>query len=65
MVEQVVSFTPTRMHSGLELAVCFMAVDQRGSCEKLGDWSERCMHISVHRYVQDIVARHGQTVPGR
>merc|ERR1712127_1035508 len=34
--DNILSFTPTRMHSGLELKLCFMAVDSRGSCSKLG-----------------------------
>jgi len=47
--DQVISYTPTRMHSGLEFAVCFMAVDDRGHCSLLGHWAERCMRIMVHR----------------
>jgi hypothetical protein len=37
------------MHSGLDFAVCFMAVDDRGHCSLLGHWAERCMRIIVHR----------------
>ena len=37
------------MHSGLDFAVCFMAVDDRGHCSLLGNWAERCMRIVVHR----------------
>lgn len=48
-MDKVISFTPTRMHSGLELEVCFIAVDTRGSCRKIGDWTERCIKISVDR----------------
>ena len=49
--ERMVSFFPTRMHSGLQFAVCFISVDSRGMCSKLGDWSERCMHVSVERFI--------------
>ena len=44
----ILFFNP-RMHSGLEFAVCFMAVDDRGHCSLRGHWAERCMRIMVHR----------------
>lgn len=47
--DKVISYTPTRMHSGLKFTVCFLATDDRGMCSKLGDWSERCLDIAVQR----------------
>merc|ERR1719263_487390 len=46
---RVLSFVPTRMHSGLEMSVCMMAGDSRGLCRPIGDGTERCFHIKVHR----------------
>jgi len=56
MYDRVISYTPTRMHSGLEFSLCFLAVDARGVCPKdkegkdrIGSGMERCMHVSVQR----------------
>jgi len=46
---RVISFVPTRMHSGLEMSVCMMAGDSRGLCRPLGDAIERCIQIKVQR----------------
>mmetsp|Transcript_67864 Transcript_67864/g.141502 ORF Transcript_67864/g.141502 Transcript_67864/m.141502 type:complete len:905 (-) Transcript_67864:79-2793(-) len=55
-MDRVLSYTPTRMHSGLEFSICFLAVDARGVCPKeaagedrIGSGTERCMHVSVYR----------------
>ena len=47
--DKVITYTPTRLHSGLEFQVSFLATDDRGICSKLGDWSERCLHVTVQR----------------
>jgi len=46
---RVISFVPTRMHSGLELSLCMMAGDSRGLCRPIGDGTERCIQVRVHR----------------
>ena len=46
---RVLSFVPTRMHSGLEMSVCMIAGDSRGLCRPIGDGTERCIQITVHR----------------
>jgi len=46
---RVLSFVPTRMHSGLEMSVCMMAGDSRGLCRPISDGTERCIQVRVHR----------------
>jgi hypothetical protein len=56
ITDRMVSYTPTRMHSGLEFSLCFLAVDAPGVCPKdvagknrIGSAMERCMLVTVHR----------------
>jgi hypothetical protein len=46
---RVISYIPTRMHSGLQMSLCMMAGDSRGLCLPIGDATERCIHVSVLR----------------
>jgi hypothetical protein len=39
---RTISYVPTRMHSGLEMSVCMLAVDFRGLCRPLSDSTETC-----------------------
>uniref|UniRef100_A0A7S0E851 LysM domain-containing protein n=1 Tax=Hanusia phi TaxID=3032 RepID=A0A7S0E851_9CRYP len=45
--ERVISFVPTRLHSGLNFSMCFLAIDSRGLCRPYGSGSQRCIQIYV------------------
>lgn len=51
LLEREVVLKPSRQHSGLDMTICFLAVDARGECKTIGSATKRCLTVSVERCV--------------